>query len=117
MGGRWANQQGGVVTEFGEDPNGRATARNLLTEIWFRVQGTRTHPYAPENGDPSITFNGLGPPPQTFKGMATGLGGATPYRNGGSATIASGLVEGPLGDPARRIFASRMRRRSGLGSM
>jgi hypothetical protein len=28
--------------------------------------------------------------------------------------IDTGLIEGPMGDPARRIFADRLRRRGGM---
>lgn len=106
-----ANQYLAPVSEFGEDPNGRGTARGLLGEIWTRVQGLRTHPYGPADKDASTTFNGYAAPPQDFRGMNAINAGATPYRNGGYATIASGLVEGPLGDPSRRVFAQRMARR------
>jgi hypothetical protein len=47
--------------------------------------------------------------------MQPKTGSGIPYRPGGSATIDSGLVEGPLGDPARRIFAQRLARRSSMG--
>lgn len=111
-----ANSYLAAVTEYGEDPNGRATARGLLGEIWARVQGFRTHPYGPAQGkDPSITFNGYGPAPQDFRGMNSINAGGIPYRDGGYATIASGLVEGPLGDPSRRLFAQRLARRSPIG--
>ncbi|MEV4557787.1 hypothetical protein AB0K51_12395 [Kitasatospora sp. NPDC049285] len=112
----FANQYVAPVSEFGEDPNGRSTARGLLTEIWTRVQGFRTHPYGPADKDPSITFNGYAIAPQDFRGLGNQLGpGTVPYRNGGYATIASGLVEGPLGDPSRRIFAQRLARRQPSG--
>lgn len=108
-----ANAYRAAVTEYGEDPNGQRPGRGLLADVWTRLQGFRTHPYGPADKDPSTTFNGVGPAVQNFQGMGDLLAvGAVPYRNGGSATLASGLVEGPLGDPARRIFATRLRRQS-----
>jgi hypothetical protein len=109
----WSNARPGRVVEFGEDP--LAPGRGLLTELWTRLQGARTHPYGVEKSDPSITFNGVGPALQNYAGLGQLSAGAYPYRNGGSATIASGLVEGPLGDPARRIFSQRLARRSPMG--
>lgn len=110
----YANQYTAPVAEFGADPHDR-TAWSLFTEIWSRVQGLRTVPYGVADKDPSVTFNGYAAAPQEFTGLGTSLGGATPYRNGNYPTIDSGLVEGPLGDPARRIFAQRLARRTAMG--
>jgi hypothetical protein len=110
--GAFANQYTAPTAEFGADPADRR-AGGLLRELWSRVQGARTHPYGPEKGDPSTTWNGYAQPPQAFHGLQQPLGGSgTPYRPGGFATIDTGLVEGPLGDPARRIFAQRLARRT-----
>jgi hypothetical protein len=112
----FANQVVRPVSDFGEGPDSRQ-GRSLFQEIWTRVQGLRTHAYGPEKSDPSITFNGYAHSPQDFTGLGAPLGGAIPYRNGGNATLASGLVEGPLGDPARRIFAQRLRRQTSVGGL
>lgn len=109
----FANERTVSTAEFGADPRERV-AGSLFREIWTRVQGFRTHPYAPADKDPSTTFNGYGNPPQQFEGF-TAPGGAIPYRPGGFPTLATGLVEGPMGDPARRIFAQRLARRSAIG--
>lgn len=109
----FANQQIRPVSEFGTGPDARQ-GLGLVREIWRRVQGARTHPYGPERSDPSITFNGLAAAPQNFRGFIAPSGGSTPYRDGGSATIDTGLVEGPLGDPARRIFAQRLKRQTSV---
>lgn len=111
----FANQYVHPVAEFGEGPDSRQ-GRGLLREIWTRVQGLRTHPYGPEKSDPSITWNGYADPPQKFTGL-NNAGGALPYRNGGFATIDTGLVEGPMGDPARRIFAQRLARQTSIGGL
>jgi hypothetical protein len=112
----FANQSVRPIAEFGEGPDSRQ-GRGLLAELWTRVQGARTHPYAPEKSDPSITWNGVGGSPQNFQGLNAPLSGGTPYRNGGSAYIDSGLVEGPMGDPARRIFAQRLKRANSIGGL
>lgn len=111
----FANEYRCGIAEFGADPRDRL-AGGMLRDIWTRLQGFRTHPYGPAQGkDPSITFNGLAEPPQGFRGLHAPLGSGTPY--GGQATLASGLVEGPLGDPARRIFAQRLARRNSVGGL
>lgn len=112
----FGNQFLQAVSQFGVGPDARQ-GLGLFREIWTRVQGARTHPYTPEKSDPSVTWNGYAQPPQNFKGLNAPLGGAVPFRNGGSATIASGLVEGPMGDPARRIFAQRLKRQNSIGGM
>lgn len=112
----FANQYVRPVVEFGEGPDSRQ-GRGLFREIWTRVQGFRTHPYGPEKSDPSITWNGYANGPQDFRGFNMPLSGGTPYRDGGSPTISSGLVEGPMGDPARRIFAQRLKRQSSIGGL
>lgn len=109
----FANQSSQQVPVFGEDPH--APGRGILREIWTRVQGLRTHPYRPERSDPSITFNGLAAAPQDFRGLGQLAAGGVAYRNDGFPTLDTGLVEGPMGDPARRIFAQRLARRMASG--
>jgi hypothetical protein len=110
----WANRRQVVVSEFYGDPNARF-ARSLMCDLIARVQGMRTHPYGISNGDPGATMNGYAVSPQTFVGLNTGVGATTAFRNGDAADIASGLVDGPGGDPARRIFAQRLQRRGWSG--
>lgn len=112
----WANQVRQAISNFGVGPDARQ-GLGLVADLWARVQGARTHPYAPEKSDPSITWNGYAQNAQDFTGFNLPLGGGVPYRNGGSATISSGLVEGPMGDPARRIFAQRLKRMNSIGGM
>jgi hypothetical protein len=112
----FANETRQTVAQFGVGPDARQ-GLGLLRDLWSRVQGARTHPYAPEKSDPSITWNGYARPVQEFRGFGVSTGGAIPYRNGGNATLASGLVEGPMGDPARRIFAARLKRQTSIGGL
>jgi hypothetical protein len=112
----FANQFQQAVTQFGVGPDARQ-GLGLVRDLWSRVQGARTHPYGLEKSDPSTTWNGYAQAPQEFSGLNQPLGGGLPYRNGGSATISSGLVEGPMGDPARRIFAARLKRQSAIGGL
>lgn len=107
----FANQRRTVVSDFGVGPDARQ-GLGLFRELWSRVQGARTHAYGLEKSDPTWTFNGVAQAPQSFKGLSAPGGGGVPYRNGGSPTIASGLIEGPMGDPARRILAQRLKRQS-----
>lgn len=112
----FANQRARADSVFGIGPDARQ-GLGLLADLWARVQGARTHPYGAEKADPSITWNGYAQTAQEFRGLNNAPGGSTPYRNGGSATIASGLIEGPLGDPARRIFAQRLKRQTSIGGL
>jgi hypothetical protein len=113
----FANQIRTLVSDFGIGPDARQ-GLGLARDLWQRVQGARTHPYGPAKDDPSITWNGYAQSPQQFRGLNTPLGSGEPYRNGGSPTISSGLVEGPMGDPARRIFAQRLKRNgSSIGGL
>lgn len=110
----FANEGRQSVPTFGVGPDARQ-GLGLVRDLWQRVQGARTHAYGIEKSDPGITFNGtIAESPQHFRGLSAPAGGGVPYRNGGSATIASGLVEGPMGDPARRIFAQRLKRQSNV---
>jgi hypothetical protein len=112
----FANQYQRLDAGFGVGPDARQ-GLSLVALLWERVQGFRTHPYAPEKSDPSITWNGVAAAPQDFTGLQFSLGGGAPYRDGGSATIDTGLVEGPMGDPARRIFAARLARQTAIGGL
>ena len=112
-GGGFANQRTVPVAEFGPDPRERH-AGWLHWNTWVRLQGFFTAVYGPERSDPSTTFNGtLVTPPQHFAGLQPRPGSGVPYT--GQADISTGLVEGPLGDPSRRIFAQRLARRSAAG--
>lgn len=106
----FANEQYRQVVDFGGDPGGETRVRGLFADLWARVQGAFVAPVVGMHGDPSVSFTGYGPQVQHFDGM----GGGAPVlqRDGGAAGIDSGVVEGPYGDPARRIFADRLRRRA-----
>lgn len=112
----FANSVVQAITNFGVGPDARQ-GLGIVRDLWSRVQGARTHPYGPEKSDPSITWNGYAQNAQDFTGFNMPLSGGVPYVNGGSATISSGLVEGPMGDPARRIFAQRLKRQSSVGGV
>ena len=112
----FANQYTQPTVEFGVGPDARQ-GLGLVRAIWRRVQGFRTHPYGPEKADPSITWNGLAQNPQDFRGLAAPLGNGTPYTDGAYPDISTGLVEGPMGDPARRIFAQRLARQTSIGGL
>lgn len=104
------NAQPALVTDYG--PNPRNPARGLLDDLVHRVQGFLVPAVVNPPGDPMTSFYGYGPQVQVFTGAA--VGNSVVYRNDGNADISSGVVEGPEGDPARRIFAARLARRGGM---
>lgn len=110
----FANQRTGVVCEFVDDPRD-AQFSNLFGRLWNTVQSKYTAPYRPADDDPNGgVFTGLHTPVQSFMGADFLAANPVQYNNGGYPTIDTGLIEGPMGDPARRIFADRLRRRGGL---
>lgn len=106
----WANERPRVVVDYDADPNDRY-ASSLLSTLWRTVQSRFTAPYLPADDDPSRTFTGYVANTQGFMGAAFLAGNPVQYTDGGYPTIDTGLIEGPMGDPARRIFADRLRRR------
>jgi hypothetical protein len=109
----YANQRKAVVADFGADPNDSVTT-GLMGRIWNTLQGKYTAPYRPDDNNPQGgIYTGLHTPVQAF--MGSNQLGANPvqYNNGAFPTIDTGLIEGPMGDPARRIFAQRLARRKG----
>lgn len=109
----FANQYRAPVSEFGADPRDGATL-SLIGRLWNTVQGHYTAGYRPADDDPTTVFTGLHTPVQAFMGADFLAANHIQYNNGGFPTIDTGLIEGPMGDPARRIFAARMRRQGGL---
>lgn len=113
MAPRWANAEQRAVVDFGRDP-AESTVRRLMRDTATRVQGFLVAPWVGSDYDPSRVFYGYGPALQDFRGAASPATTGVTFRDGGSADISSGVVEGPAGDPARRIFADRLRRRGPL---
>ena len=110
----FANEYRSPVTEYGDDPrDGRF--RSLFGRIWNTVQSCYTAPYRPADDDPNGgVFTGLHTPVQAFMGADFLAANPVQYNDGGYPTIDTGLIEGPMGDPARRIFADRLRRRGAM---
>lgn len=106
-----ANETTRTVVDYGRDP-AESHVRALARDTVDRVQGFLVRAWMGADTDPYTTFYGYGPGIQDFSGSASPATTNVTYRDGGSADISSGVVEGPLGDPARRIFADRLRRRS-----
>lgn len=106
-----ANAYTAPVQEFGEDRLGAGLLRGLARDIWARVQGRAgTAYYGGSDADPERTLGGYAASPQSFIGVAAGVHNTQVTTNGAYPTIASGIVEGPMGDPVRRIFADRLGR-------
>jgi hypothetical protein len=110
----FANQRAAVVSEFGADPRD-GQFQGLFGRLWNTVQSKYTAPYRPDDSNPNGgMFTGLAKPVQAFMGSDFLAANHVQYSNGAYPTIDTGLIEGPMGDPARRIFADRLRRRGGL---
>lgn len=105
----FANAHTRAVVDYGPDPND-ARARGLFRDTLARVQGVLVAPWLGSDHDPSATYSGYGPALQDFRGAASPATTGVTFRDGGNAELASGVVEGPAGDPARRMFADRLRR-------
>jgi hypothetical protein len=109
----FANGQRRAIVDYGADPRDGYSA-SLFSTIWNTVQSKFTAPYRPADDDPSTVFTGLHAPVQAFMGANFLAANHVQYANGQYPTIDTGLIEGPMGDPARRIFADRLRRRGGM---
>lgn len=108
-----ANATPRVVVDYGPDPADRF-AGGVLRDVLARVQGFLVPAVVGGDTDPSNVFYGYGPELQSFKGAGNRASTTVVYRDGGSPQLSSGIVEGPEGDPARRIFAARLRRGQAL---
>lgn len=105
-----ANAYTAPVQEFGQDPVGAGLFRGMWRDIWARVQGQAgTSYYGGADGDATATLGGYANSPQSFIGAGLARNPVT-TNNGAYPTISSGIVEGPMGDPVRRIFADRLGR-------
>jgi hypothetical protein len=109
----FANGQRRAIVDYGADPRDRYSS-SLFSTIWNTVQSKFTAPYRPADDDPSTVFTGLHTPVQAFMGADFLAANPVQYNNGQYPMIDTGLIEGPMGDPARRIFADRLRRRGGM---
>lgn len=109
----YANEYRAPITEYGADPRERF-ATSLFGRLWNTVQSRYTAPYRPDDNNPQGgIFTGTAAPVQAFMGADFLAANSVQYTNGAFPTIDTGLIEGPYGDPARRIFAERMARRKG----
>lgn len=100
------------VQEFGPDQLGVGLLRGLFRDVLARVQGRAgTSYYGGSDADPERTLGGYAPSPQSFHGAANPAATTVVTNNGAYPSIASGIVEGPMSDPVRRIFAARTGRR------
>lgn len=109
----YVNEYRTGITEHGPDPRARFAAA-LFGRLWNTVQSKYTAPYRPADDDPSTVFTGYHKPVQAFMGADFLAANHVQYSNGAYPMIDTGLIEGPMGDPARRIFADRLRRRGGM---
>lgn len=102
-----------VIVEYEGDP-AESWARGLFTSLLDRLQGRLGQAAVVGfDGDPMTTLGGYAKSPQSFIGAGTRATTNVVTRNGAYPTISSGVVEGPYGDPARRILAARLSRGQG----
>jgi len=105
-----ANARRRTVVDYGPDP-ADAHARGLFLDTVERVQGLLVPAVVGANGSPETSFLGtLTRAVQNFAGAGNPGATTVVYRNGGNATIHDAIVDGPQGDPARAVFAARLRR-------
>lgn len=108
-----ANTYRRPIVEYGADPRDGITA-GLIGRLWNTLQGAYTAPYRPDDNNPQGgIFTGTHAPVQAFMGADFLAANSVQYTNGAFPMIDTGLIEGPMGDPARRIFAERLARRKG----
>lgn len=99
-----------VVVDYGPDP-AENWVRRLVGDTLARVQGWMgTRALVGADGDPATSLGGYAQSPQDFLGAASRSTTNVTSRDGAYPTIATGIVEGPMGEPARRIFAARLAR-------
>jgi hypothetical protein len=110
----FANRRVRAIEDFEGDPTFRYRAGSLFTFLWRTAQSVYTAPYRSADDNPNGgVFYGTTAPVQAFTGSAFLAANHVQYSDGGYPTIDTGLIEGPMGDPARRIFAERLARRKG----
>lgn len=102
------------VTEFGGDP-AESWVRRLVTDAINRLQGRFGQAAVLGfDGDPETSLGGtLTGSPQSFIGAASRATTNVTNRDGAYPSMSSGVVTGPMGDPARRILANRLTRGQG----
>lgn len=105
-----ANAQARQIVDYGPDP-AEGWVRRLVADTSARIQGRLGQKaYVGADGDPETSLGGYANSPQNFVGAGSRATSLATMRDGGYPTIASGIVEGPMGEPARRIFAARLAR-------
>lgn len=109
----YANQSTQTIADFGPDPNNRAI-RFLMSRQWVDNQSGYTQVYGPSELDPGRFWPGYLDSPQDFVSFNQSGGSTVPYRSGAYPQTDSAIVTGPMGDPARRVFAERLARRRGI---
>lgn len=104
----FTNEVGQVVVDYGPDP-ADSWVRGLVGNTIARIQGMLGQKaYGNVDGDPMTSWTGPANSPQSFHGASSRAVVTVVGRDGAYPDIASGIVEGPMGDPARRIFAARL---------
>lgn len=112
----FANRLLQIVLDFGRDPNNEPI-RGLMNYQVADAQGASATVYRPSSLNPGYEWTGYvdDPPLQNFVHYSGTQGNAPIYRTGAFPQTDSAIVSGPLGNPARRVFAEQLRRRRVVG--
>ena len=111
---RASNAAPQLIVDYARDSGGFAQVHAIRVEALGRLHGAGGHALVGEKGDVSSgrVFTGRGPELQHFRGAAALAANPVTYRET-LPMIDNGSAEGDFADPARRIFAQRLARRTG----
>lgn len=100
-----------TVVDYGEDPHN--PARGVVADLILRLHGFLVPVVMGGDTEPSTQFHGdYGRELQGFVGAVNPASTAVMYRNGGNAELGDASTGSTMTDPARRMFADRLRRRT-----
>lgn len=108
----FANAVRRTVIDYGVDPHN--PSQGIAHDLMLRLGAFLVPVVGGGDTDSAQQFHGVGPQLQDFTGAAGNVGNSVLYTNGGNAEISSAGPAGVTSDPARRIFADRLRRRRGM---
>lgn len=103
-----ANQVTRTVTDYTVDPNRPGVS--IFRDVLARVQGFLVPATVGGDTDPGLQFFGYGPAVQDFRGVAVTVATGSVIKDG-AADLSDAVTANPMGDPVRKIFADRLRRR------
>ncbi len=107
-----ANAVTRTVTDYGVDTRAVSIIGALTGEIGARLAGHGGAVFVGDKGDPTQRFDGyVAGAQQHFTGAAAHVGTGSTFRDAQGRTIETSFPDSTITDPARRMFADRLRRR------